>query len=42
MPPAAAAAALASLRLLEAEPERVARLQQRARLFLALAQAARA
>ena len=37
--PPATAAALASCRLLEAEPERVARLQQRARLFLALAQA---
>jgi 7-keto-8-aminopelargonate synthetase-like enzyme len=37
--PPATAAALASCRLLEAEPERVARLQQRARLFLTLAQA---
>jgi len=37
--PPATAAALASCRLLEAEPERVARLQERARLFLALAQA---
>ncbi len=37
MPPPAAAAALASCRLLEAEPERVARLHQRARLFLELA-----
>ena len=37
LPPAAAAAALASLRLLEAEPERVARLQENARLFLTLA-----
>ncbi len=37
--PPATAAALASCRLLEAEPERVARLQQRAKLFLSLAQA---
>jgi 8-amino-7-oxononanoate synthase len=37
VPPPAAAAALASCRLLEAEPERVARLHQRARLFLELA-----
>jgi 8-amino-7-oxononanoate synthase len=37
MPPAAAAAALASLRLLEAEPQRAARLRENARLFLALA-----
>jgi 8-amino-7-oxononanoate synthase/acyl carrier protein len=37
MPPAAAAAALASLRLLQAEPQRVARLQANARLFLTLA-----
>ncbi len=37
--PPATAAALAACRLLEAEPERVARLQQRARLFLELAQA---
>lgn len=35
--PPATAAALASCRLLEAQPERVARLQQRARLFLDLA-----
>ena len=35
--PAATAAALASCRLLEAEPQRVARLQDRARLFLSLA-----
>ena len=37
MPPSAAAAVLASLRLLEAEPERVARLHENSRLFLALA-----
>ena len=37
MPPAAAAAALASLERLQAEPERVGRLQQRSALFLALA-----
>jgi 7-keto-8-aminopelargonate synthetase-like enzyme len=37
LPPAAAAAALAALRLLEAEPQRVARLRENARLFLALA-----
>lgn len=37
MPPAAAAAALASLRLLQAEPQRVAQLQANARLFLSLA-----
>ncbi len=37
LPPPAAAAALASLRLLEAEPERVARLRENARLFLTLA-----
>jgi 8-amino-7-oxononanoate synthase/acyl carrier protein len=37
MPPAAAAAALASLKLLVAEPERVERLQARASLFLGLA-----
>ncbi len=37
MAPAAAAAAIASLRLLEAQPERVARLRENARLFLALA-----
>jgi 8-amino-7-oxononanoate synthase len=38
MPPSNAAAALASLRLLEDEPERVARLHSNARLFLRLAQ----
>jgi 8-amino-7-oxononanoate synthase len=38
LPPSNAAAALASLRLLEAEPERVERLHQRAKLFLELAQ----
>ena len=38
MAPPAAAAALASLQLLEAEPGRVARLRENARLFLALAQ----
>lgn len=38
MPPSNAAAALASLRLLEEEPDRVARVQDRARLFLSLAQ----
>ncbi|MCU0960941.1 MAG: aminotransferase class I/II-fold pyridoxal phosphate-dependent enzyme [Pirellulaceae bacterium] len=37
MPPSNAAAALAALRLLEEEPDRVARVQDRARLFLALA-----
>jgi 7-keto-8-aminopelargonate synthetase-like enzyme len=37
MPPSGAAAALASLRLLEAQPERVARLQENAALFLSLA-----
>lgn len=37
VPPPAAAAALAALRLLEAQPERTRRLQDRARLFLALA-----
>ena len=37
MPPMATAAALASLRLLKAEPERVHRLQDRAKLFLTLA-----
>ncbi len=37
MPPAAAAAALASLRVLEQEPERVTRLRDRSRLFLKLA-----
>ena len=38
MAPSAAAAALAALRVLEAEPDRVARLQENSRLFLALAQ----
>jgi 8-amino-7-oxononanoate synthase len=38
LPPSNAAAALASIRLLEAQPERVERLQKRARLFLELAQ----
>ena len=37
MPPSAAAAALASLRVLAEEPERVSRLQARSRLFLELA-----
>jgi 8-amino-7-oxononanoate synthase len=37
MPPPAAAAALAACRLLDLQPERVTRLQQRARLFLTLA-----
>jgi 8-amino-7-oxononanoate synthase len=37
MPPSNAAAALASLRLIEEEPERVARLQTRSKLFLQLA-----
>ncbi len=37
MSPANAAAALASLKLLQREPERVRRLQQRAKLFLTLA-----
>jgi 8-amino-7-oxononanoate synthase/acyl carrier protein len=37
LPPAGAAAALASLRLLQREPQRVARLQSNGRLFLALA-----
>jgi 7-keto-8-aminopelargonate synthetase-like enzyme len=37
--PANAAAALASIRLLQDEPERVARLHERARLFLTLARA---
>ncbi|MCO6454726.1 MAG: aminotransferase class I/II-fold pyridoxal phosphate-dependent enzyme [Pirellulaceae bacterium] len=40
LPPANAAAALASLRLLEEEPERVARVQARAQLFLELAREA--
>ena len=35
--PAAAAAALAAIRILEQEPERVARLQERSELFLSLA-----
>ncbi len=39
LPPSGAAAALASLRLLEAQPERVARLQGNARLFLSLCRA---
>jgi 7-keto-8-aminopelargonate synthetase-like enzyme len=39
MSPPNAGAALASFRLLEAEPERVARLRERSRLFLQLAQA---
>ena len=38
MAPPAAAAALAALRVLEAEPERVARLRENSRLFLSLAQ----
>jgi 8-amino-7-oxononanoate synthase len=37
LPPANAAAALAALRILETQPERVARLHENARLFLALA-----
>jgi 8-amino-7-oxononanoate synthase len=37
MPPAAAGAAVAALHLLEAEPQRVARLRENARLFLTLA-----
>jgi len=37
MPPSAAAAALAAVRLLAAEPQRVARLQHNSRLFLTLA-----
>ena len=37
MPPSNAAAALASLRLLEEDPDRVARLQERSKLFLRLA-----
>jgi len=41
MPPPAAAAALASLRRLQAEPERVAKLHDNSRLFLKLAQAHR-
>jgi 8-amino-7-oxononanoate synthase len=39
MTPPSAAAALASIQLLEAEPQRVEQLQQRARLFLTLAKA---
>ncbi|MEN6558049.1 MAG: aminotransferase class I/II-fold pyridoxal phosphate-dependent enzyme [Thermoguttaceae bacterium] len=38
MPPPVAAAAMAALRLLEAEPQRVARLRENAKLFLSLAQ----
>jgi len=38
LPPPSAGAALASLRLLKAEPERVNRLQERSQLFLELAQ----
>jgi len=38
MPPPSAAAALSALRLIEAEPQRVARLRENARLFLTLAQ----
>ena len=37
IPPASAAAALASIDALQSQPERVARLQENARLFLALA-----
>ena len=37
IPPASAAAVIASLRLIEAEPQRVARLRENARLFLSLA-----
>jgi 8-amino-7-oxononanoate synthase len=37
MPPSNAAAAIASIRLLEAEPQRVARLHENAQLFVALA-----
>jgi 8-amino-7-oxononanoate synthase/acyl carrier protein len=40
MPPPAAAAALGSLRLMEREPERVAKVQQNAAQFLSLAKAA--
>lgn len=40
MPPPVAAAALAALQCLQAEPERVARLQENGRLFLELARAA--
>jgi 8-amino-7-oxononanoate synthase len=39
MTPPSAAAALASIQLLEAEPQRVKQLQERSRLFLALAKA---
>jgi 7-keto-8-aminopelargonate synthetase-like enzyme len=39
MPPSNAAAALAALRLIEEEPERVARVQSRSRTFLRLAKA---
>jgi 8-amino-7-oxononanoate synthase len=37
LPPAGAAAALASIRILETQPERVARLRENSRLFLTLA-----
>jgi len=40
IPPAAAAAALAAIEITAREPERVARLQERARLFLSLAKRA--
>ena len=40
MPPPSAAAALAALRLIEAEPQRVGRLRENARLFLDLARQA--
>jgi 8-amino-7-oxononanoate synthase/acyl carrier protein len=40
MPPAQVAAALAAIRTLEAEPDRVERLRQRSRLFLSLCQEA--
>ncbi|MGA2621527.1 MAG: aminotransferase class I/II-fold pyridoxal phosphate-dependent enzyme, partial [Thermoguttaceae bacterium] len=39
LPPPGAAAALASIRILQSQPERVARLQENARLFLSLATA---
>lgn len=39
IPPGAAAAALAALQVLQAEPQRVAKVQENARLFLELAQA---
>jgi 7-keto-8-aminopelargonate synthetase-like enzyme len=38
MPPAMAGAAIAALRLIEAEPQRLTRLHENARLFLSLAQ----